>query len=48
MQLRQQQREAKIRALLAKADKADGEIRRRQEARIAELRRDYEEKPALG
>ncbi|MGA2722733.1 MAG: DUF1269 domain-containing protein [Bryobacteraceae bacterium] len=48
MQLRQQQREAKIRALQAKADKAEGEIRRRQEARIAELRRDYEEKPALG
>ena len=48
MQLRQQQREAKVRALQAKADKAEGEIRRRQEARIAELRRDYEEKPALG
>jgi hypothetical protein len=48
MQLRQQQREAKIRALQAKADKAEGEIRRRREARIAELRRDYEEKPALG
>ncbi len=47
MQLRQQQREAKIRALQAKADKAEGEIRRRQEARIAEIRRDYEEKPAL-
>jgi len=47
-QLRQQQREAKIRTLQAKADKAEGEIRRRQEARIAELRRDYEEKPALG
>src|SRR5271157_5591633 len=48
MQLRQQQREAEIRALQAKADKAEGEIRRRQEARIAELRRDYEEKSALG
>ncbi|MGB7720584.1 MAG: DUF1269 domain-containing protein [Bryobacteraceae bacterium] len=48
MQLRQQQREAKIRALQAKAEKAEGEIRRRREARIAELRRDYEEKPALG
>ena len=47
-QLRQQQREAKIRTLQAKADKAEGEIRRRQEARIAELRRDYEEKSVLG
>jgi hypothetical protein len=48
IQLRQQQREAKIRALQAKADRAEGEIRRRQEARLAELRRDYEEKPVLG
>jgi len=41
MRLHQQQREAKIQALQAKANKAEGEIRRRQEARIAELRRDY-------
>jgi hypothetical protein len=44
MRSRQQQREARIRALQAKADQADGEFRRRQEARIAELRRDYAEK----
>jgi uncharacterized membrane protein len=44
MQLRQQQRESKIRILQTKADQAEGEIRRRQQARIAELRRDYAEK----
>jgi uncharacterized membrane protein len=47
MQLRQQQREAKIQALQAKANRAEGEARRRQEARIAELRREYEEKAAV-
>lgn len=44
MLLRQKQREARIRALQAKADQSQGEIRQRLEARIAELRRDYEEK----
>jgi uncharacterized membrane protein len=48
MQMRQQQREAKIQALQKKADQSEGEIRRRQEARIAELRRDYAESKALG
>jgi uncharacterized membrane protein len=48
MQLRQQQREAKIQALQKKADQSEGEIRRRQETRIAELRCDYEESKALG
>ena len=47
MRLRQQQREAKIQALQAKADQAKGEVRRRQEARIAELRRDYADKAAV-
>lgn len=46
MQKRQQERAAKIKALQAKADKTEGEIRRRQEARIAELRRDYGEAAA--
>lgn len=44
MQLREQQREAKIQALQTKATQAEGEARRRQEARIADLRRDYAEK----
>ena len=48
MQLREQQREAKIQALKSKADQAQGEVRKRQEARIAELRRDYAEKVNLG
>ncbi len=48
MHVRQQQREAKIQALQKKADQSEGEIRRRQEARIAELHRDYEESKALG
>jgi|SRR5271157_2711629 len=48
MQLHQQQREAKIQALQGKANQAEGESRRRQEARIAELRRDYAEKAAMG
>ena len=46
MYLRQQQREAKIRALETKANQADGEARRRQQARIAELRRTYAERAA--
>jgi len=46
MQLRQQEREAKIRALETKAARPEGAVRRRQEARIAELRRDYAEKAA--
>lgn len=41
MQAQQQQRESRIKALRAQADKSEGEIRRRQEARIAELQRDY-------
>jgi len=48
MQARQQQREAKIRALQTKADQSEGEFRRRQEARIAELRREYAEKVTVG
>lgn len=48
MQFSQQVREAKIQALQAKADQAKGEVRRRQEARIAELRRDYADKVAVG
>jgi len=43
VQKRQQERDAKVKALQAKAAKSQGEIHRRQEARIAELRRDYEE-----
>jgi len=43
VQLRQQQREAKIQALQAKADRAAGEVRRRQEDRLAELSRNSEE-----
>jgi uncharacterized membrane protein len=46
MQMRQKQREAKIQALRAKADQSEGEIRGRQEARIADLRRDYAEMAA--
>jgi uncharacterized membrane protein len=48
MRFRQNQRDARIQVLKAKADQSQGEIRRRQEARIAEVRRDYEEKSALG
>jgi len=48
MQMREREREARIQALQAKADQAQGAIRRCQEARIAAVRRDYEEKPALG
>ena len=46
MQLREREREARIETLKAKADQSQGEIRQRQEARIAEVRRDYEEKAA--
>ncbi len=48
MQLHQQQREAKIQVLQNKANQSKGEIRRRQEARIAELRRDYAERATVG
>jgi uncharacterized membrane protein len=44
MRSRQRQRDAKIEALQAKADQSQGEVRRRLEARIAEVRRDYEER----
>jgi uncharacterized membrane protein len=47
MQMRQQEREARIQALKTKADRSEGEIRRRQEARIAELRCDYAESRAM-
>jgi uncharacterized membrane protein len=43
MQLRQQQRNARIQILEAKASEAQGELRKRQEARIAEVRRVYAE-----
>ena len=42
--IRQSQRDARIQALKAKAEQSEGEIRRRLEARIAEVRRDYEQK----
>lgn len=48
MQLRRQEREAKIRALEAQARQTQGEIRRRQEARIAELRQRYAAKTNAG
>ena len=44
MQMRQDQRDVKIRALKAKAEQSKGEVRRRLEARIAELRHDYDER----
>ncbi len=46
MQLRQKQREAKVQALKTKAEQSKGEIRQRQEARIAEVQRDYADKAA--
>jgi len=46
MRLREQQREARIEALKAKARDAEGEVRHRREARIAEFRRDYAETKA--
>jgi len=48
MLFRQNQRDARIQALKAKADQSEGEIRRRLEARIAEVRGDYEERAAAG
>ncbi len=48
MQERQHEREARIRALQAKANEAHGEVRKRQEARIAELRHEYAEKASVG
>jgi hypothetical protein len=48
MLFRQNQRDARIQALKAKADQSQGEIRRRLEARIAEVRREYEESAAAG
>jgi uncharacterized membrane protein len=48
MQMREREREARVQALKAKADQSQGEVRRRQEARIAEVRRDYAEKVAVG
>ncbi len=48
MLFRQNHRDARIQALKAKADQLQGEIRGRLEARIAEVRRDYEEKAAAG
>ena len=44
MLVRQNQRDARIHALQAKANHSHGEMRRRSDARIAEVRRDYEEK----
>jgi uncharacterized membrane protein len=44
--VRQNQRDAKIQALKARADQSQGEMRRRIEARIADVRRDYEESAA--
>jgi uncharacterized membrane protein len=46
MLFRQNQRDARIQALKAKADQSQGEIRRRIEARIAEVRRVDEERAA--
>jgi uncharacterized membrane protein len=48
MQLRQQEREAKIQALQKRADQSEGAVRESQEARIADLRRDYAEMKARG
>jgi uncharacterized membrane protein len=44
--LREEQRDARIRALRAKADQSQEDIRRRLEARIAELQREYEQQNA--
>jgi uncharacterized membrane protein len=43
MLLRQSQRSARIQTLQVKADGAQGEVRRRLEARISEFRRDHQE-----
>ena len=48
MLFQQNQRDARIEALKTKADQSEGEARRRLEARIAEVRRDYEERAAAG
>ena len=48
MQLRQQQLDARIEILQAKANREAGELRQRQAARIAALRREYAEKAARG
>ena len=45
MRFRQNQRDARIQVLKTKADQSQGEIRRRLEARIHEVRREYEESP---
>jgi len=45
--LREEQRDGRIRALKAKADQSQGEIRRRLEARIAELQREYEQNASV-
>ena len=41
--LREEQRDARIRALKAKADQSQGEVRSRLEARIAEFQHEYEQ-----
>jgi len=41
--LREEQRDARVRALREKADQSQGDIRRRLEARIEQLQRDYEQ-----
>jgi len=41
--LREEQRDARIRALKEKADQSQGEVRRRHEARIAEFQRESEQ-----
>jgi len=46
MQSQQNERDAKIKVLKAKADQSKGEIRRRLEARIAEVQHDYEQRAA--
>ena len=46
MRKREQERDAKVAALQAKADQSKEEIRRRHEARIAELQHDYAEEVA--
>jgi hypothetical protein len=43
MLLRQYERDARIQALQAKADQSQGEIHRRLEAQIKDIRQQYEE-----
>jgi uncharacterized membrane protein len=45
---REREREEKIKALQAKANRAEGEVRRRHETEISELRHDYAEKVGVG